>query len=1431
MILQCTLAGGPGSVIRSPVELTVDLPAGCAGSRLEDALRGKFATSLLRVAGVLLSALSAGTPPLVNGAVLVDGLMPSAATRLPASVDPTLALGVLGGPAAGILLPLRRGSYRLGRGGVDLVVPDPGLSREHVRLKITPTSATVEDLGSANGTWVDGRRVAKTPLTTGAEIRCGNSVLGLFGGTPGDQLFVSDDAGADTSAPLPLPAPPSTGHLPTILITSLLPLLAGIVLTLVTGTWMFLAFTAFSALPVLVSGFSGRRRRRQWRSVVATAALADADRRRRAAPSIAALVTASAAWRQGAPPKPASDGLRAAGGLPDRPTAGAPVWLRLGLAEQLANVRPASDTGSFRPPDSGRLPVTLDPGIESWLSGATQAVEGLLRSFVIQLASYPRAALTSIYLIGPPGKLLLSARFLPRVFATAVEGDAVAALRRTLSSAAGPPGVVIFLPGYSASEALRVETLRLGWQVITCDREGPTGARSGQTVSLTATAGRLTKASGVTEFVPDLVPESVFDSFCRRRGGQKAAPPVSGGIPARCELQETLPLTKDSVRRRWAATSLPTPPRMGLSVPVGRGAAGPVFIDLQRDGPHLLVAGTTGSGKSEFLRTLVLALSASHAPSDVTFLLIDFKGGSGLGPLAKLPHCVGVLTDLDGHEIDRALVSLRAEVRRREQVLARADVPDLASYRLGGDKPTTLPRLILVVDEFRVLVDEAPGALSELMRIAAIGRSLGIHLVMATQRPQGALNADIRANVTSSVILRVQSEAESMDVMNAKLAAAIPTESPGRAYLLRGNAAPEEFQTATVAGTERNSAAGQVTVMTAEEFLTAPPPPAAHGGEALIDTGDAVAPFTKLARTLWLDDGGELPHRPLAPPLPAVLSFPGPASLSRTTGGPGPARRPGFRLGMSDLPEQQRQSTLAWSPPDDGHLALVGGTIQGRGTLSAGLRLLLAQWAADTSTPAYLLDADGTLASAASHPLAGAVVGPGETRRAARLLARLSEEMARRLAASYAAAPLLLVVHGWGTWVSAFRSGPYSWAEDLFQDVIRGGPGAGITVIVTGDRELVTARFCASLPNRIYFPATATPESRLMWPALPKVPAIPGRVIASGPFAAARRPHAARPATVFTASNNEKEGVGTGQTHYRGSIVSENDDGPDDEASDGDTLRVAQLFEPPSWAGPAMTGDSVDTEARLNPPFRVESLPDRVTVRDVASRLLTSAADDGTTERYRRDDGRLWIGLAGDEPGPAGITLTPSGVAAVLGAPGTGKSTLLSTLVALNPSTRLLQPGTQEAQDYWTEICRKADAGTLDRNAVAIADDLDLSTSEVNAALRDLNGRGWRVIFTAGFGPLLHQRVPLAMQARVYGKGILLRPRSLTDGELFGVRFDSEPHQPAGRAVLIGDGAATWVQLAVPEPSALTGNDTPATTPGIASTAPAGTHRRGTRRR
>ena len=378
-------------------------------------------------------------------------------------------------------------------------------------------------------------------------------------------------------------------------------------------------------------------------------------------------------------------------------------------------------------------------------------------------------------------------------------------------------------------------------------------------------------------------------------------------------------------------------------------------IDLKADGPHFLVAGTTGSGKSEFLRTLAAGLAASHPPDRVNLLFIDFKGGSGLGPLTGLPHCVGMLTDLGAAQVERTLVSLRAEVRRREELLARANAPDLAAYEASPAAGPPVPSLVIIVDEFRILVDEAPGALAELMRIAAIGRSLGIHLIMATQRPQGALNADIRANVTTCIALRVQSGPESYDVMGSGLAAAIPIARPGRAFLIRGAQAPEEFQTATLTPRADPRSPGTVTVRTATDELTRPPAAAgfrsdgsagreaddgavlaplpapaltpalapAHGAAALIDAAAAV----------WQGLGTRTPRRPVADPLPALLPHPG----------SGPAGRDIVRLGRVDLPELQRVTELGWSPAGHGHLGLVGAeTGAGDRVLALAVEQLLA---------------------------------------------------------------------------------------------------------------------------------------------------------------------------------------------------------------------------------------------------------------------------------------------------------------------------------------------------------------------------------------------------------------------------------------------------------------------------------------------------------
>ena len=291
---------------------------------------------------------------------------------------------------------------------------------------------------------------------------------------------------------------------------------------------------------------------------------------------------------------------------------------------------------------------------------------------------------------------------------------------------------------------------------------------------------------------------------------------------------------------------------------LGTGADGPVTIDLVADGPHALVAGTTGSGKSELLKTLITSLCLRHDSDTCTFLLIDHKGGAAFDALASLPQVVGVVTDLDGGLVDRVLQSLEAEVRRREVLLRLAGVADLIEMTPGEGTPA---RLVIVVDEFAALASIGSGSLSALVDIARRGRSLGIHLVLATQRPAGVIDDAVRANTDIRIALRLQDRADALDVIGDDRAARLDRRRPGRAMVRLGGDAPIEFQTAVTLRVPLAECANRT-----------------------------------VSRQL------PVPHRPWADPLPELI----------TEG-----------IGLIDAFDEQRHRPLSWDPAD-GNLALVG---------------------------------------------------------------------------------------------------------------------------------------------------------------------------------------------------------------------------------------------------------------------------------------------------------------------------------------------------------------------------------------------------------------------------------------------------------------------------------------------------------------------------
>lgn len=1323
MMLHCTLVAAPGSALRSvPVELAIELPAGCPGADLQAAISRRYGTGALSVGRVPVAALTVGEDPLLQGAVLVDGAAPAAARTMA-----PLALVVHSGPGAGLVFALRRGRFRIGRSGTEVVIPDAELSREHARLDVTDSAVTLSDLGSVNGVRVDGRRVRGAAVSTDSLIGCGGSSMSLvFGGTPDPGSRAA--AGSDVTAPLVVSNPAANSNRGALLVAAALPLAIGVGLAVLTGLWIFLAFTAVSAVSVIVPVAAGRRQRCELRAAVTAAAHKDKERRRRAAPSAGELSLGVSSAEPGR--------LKVSAGT-------GPVWLRLGQAQQSANIRLEPPDPGFRPPFLGRMPVTLDPSTAvTTLRGPEPAVAGLVRSFVLQLGCYPAARRTRILIHGPTPPLL-AARFLPAAILSVHEASTLETL------AAGPGrdyerGVLLILAA-PRTAGLRGVAVSCGWQVIDC--AGDPAPAAGASLVLTERSAWLSSAGSSLEFMPDLVPSGVFDRICRRLGARAPASAPGTGIPEACSLGGLLRISAEDVSSRWAASPGPG----GLPVLVGLGSSGPLRLDLQANGPHFLVAGTTGSGKSEFLRTLAAALAAAHPPDRVNLLFIDFKGGSGLRPLAGLAHCVGLLTDLDLDEVGRTLVSLGAEVRRREVLLASHQAADLTAYEALDPCGPPLPHLVLIIDEFRMLVDEAPDALAELMRIAAIGRSLGIHLIMATQRPQGAVSADIRANVTSCIALRVQSELESLDIINSRLAAAIPVTSPGRAYLVRGNAAPEEFQSATLTSPVPETGSSP-TVMEAMELLNRPAAARSPGraGGGAPPTSTAADQLAEAVTAAWAAAGSPAPRRPVAVPLPRYVPFPVDGNRSR------------IRLGLLDLPEEQRVAEFGWDPGTHGHLGLVSGLA---GSADTALGLIVHQLLdCDEESHVYFLDAAGTFSAAASHPRAGAVVGLDDLRRSARVLQRVSEEMTRRLGGGPTAGrpALVLALCGWGSWVSAFRAGPLAWAEDLVQDIVRDGARAGITVLVSGERELVTSRFFAAVPNRIFLPAGSTEEGRLAWPRLPAIGAAAGRVVVFGPISVA-------------------------------------------SSSSG---HVGQLFGPGAPAVPGGTGPAARSR-----PFRVEPLPVQVSVADVRSRAGHGTArrggaplpSTGTPPGLAPPPGHLCLGVEGDELLPAYVPLPPAAVLAVLGGQAAGKTALLSALPGLNPGACWLRgPAATEPERWWTGTHEAALAGALDPAAILLVDDLDLQSPETNNRLLLLNALGWRVVLTAGFSPNLRLRVPLMQNAVGLGRGVLIAPRALMDGDVFGVRFELEQNPPPGRAVLISDGRTRAVQLAF-DPAAQSG--------------------------
>ncbi|MFG2226350.1 FtsK/SpoIIIE domain-containing protein [Streptomyces sp. NPDC048644] len=598
---------------------------------------------------------------------------------------------------------------------------------------------------------------------------------------------------------------------------------------------------------------------------------------------------------------------------------------------------------------------------------------------------------------------------------------------------------------------------------------------------------RQQRADQIDGILADEVVHSWYEATGRRLAPLRDVSKNQGeaALPTAARLLETIGLEDPdaaAIAGRWRAGGRSTKAVVGYSLD------GPFALDLVSHGPHGLVAGTTGSGKSEFLQTLVGSLAVANRPDAMTFVLIDYKGGAAFKECVHLPHTVGLVTDLDPHLVERALTSLTAELTHRERLLAAAGAKDLEDYLdYASRRPelAPIPRLLIVIDEFASMARELPDFVTGLVNVAQRGRSLGIHLILATQRPSGVVSAEIRANTNLRIALRVTDAGESTDVIDDREAANISASTPGRAYARLGHSSLIPFQTGRVGG--RRPSSDRTDEVAAPFFqpvswldlgLPAPQRPrTARETDEATDLSVLVKSVRQAGELLGIAPQ----RRPWLPPLPLspVVEL-----ASEPVYGSG--EDPVFSWALQDLPTQQRQEPATVDMATFGHLHIVGAPRSGR---SAALRTFAAAAASASSVAdlhLYGLDCgNGALLSLSRLPHCGAVVQRSETDRAVRLLKRLHDEVQRRqrvlgesgfadVAEQRAARPaaerlphIVLLLDRWEGFMGTLGEYDGGSLTELIQTLHREGGSAGVHLVIAGDRMLLSGRMASLCEDKL----------------------------------------------------------------------------------------------------------------------------------------------------------------------------------------------------------------------------------------------------------------------------------------------------------------------------------------------------------------------------
>lgn len=367
-------------------------------------------------------------------------------------------------------------------------------------------------------------------------------------------------------------------------------------------------------------------------------------------------------------------------------------------------------------------------------------------------------------------------------------------------------------------------------------------------------------------------------------------------------------------------------------------------------GPHGLVAGTTGSGKSEIIQSYILSLAINFHPHEVAFLLIDYKGGGMANLFKDLVHLVGTITNLDGDEAMRALTSIKAELRKRQRLFGEHDVNHINQYHKlfkEGVATEPMPHLFIISDEFAELKSEQPDFMKELVSTARIGRSLGIHLILATQKPSGVVDDQIWSNSKFKLALKVQDRQDSNEILKTPDAADITL--PGRAYLQVGNNEIYELFQSAWSGATYDIEGDKLEVEDKTIYMIND-----YGQlqanqtelEAVIDHIESITTRLEIEEV----------KRPWLPPLPENVYQEDLVETDFRKLWSDDAKEVELTLGLKDVPEEQYQGPMVLQLKKAGHIALIGSPGYGRTTFLHNIIFDVARHHRPDQAHMYLFD-------------------------------------------------------------------------------------------------------------------------------------------------------------------------------------------------------------------------------------------------------------------------------------------------------------------------------------------------------------------------------------------------------------------------------------------------------------------------------------------